>query len=227
LLRILARYHRYRVRGLDHIPRQGPAIIAVSHSLITYDVALLALRSFNGRGRMLRGLGDRSIFRTPGLRSVAWSLGAVEANRDMAVAMLAQGEVIVIAPGGMREALRPSTARHQVLWQRRKGFVRLALETGAPIILAACPAADDALTIYENRVTKGIYRHMRMPLPVARGVGLSTIPRPVALTHLLSEPLLPPPGRAGEHVEDLIDRWHAAVCARMDTLMAEAADRRL
>ena len=43
VLRALARYHRHRVVGLDDIPER-PFILAVNHSLATYDGLLLFLR---------------------------------------------------------------------------------------------------------------------------------------------------------------------------------------
>ncbi len=35
-LRFLMKYHRYEVVGMDHIPKTGPALIVINHSLATY-----------------------------------------------------------------------------------------------------------------------------------------------------------------------------------------------
>ena len=50
LLQPLSRYHEYRVEGLEHIPAHGRAILAMSHSLATYDSLLLGLTIYERLG---------------------------------------------------------------------------------------------------------------------------------------------------------------------------------
>lgn len=219
----LARYHRHKVYGLEHIPAEGPALIAVNHSLATYDVGLLVLAVLNARGRMMRGLGDRSLFTTPGLRQVATRLGAVDADPDNALRLFDEGELVVVAPGGMREALRTREERYRIQWEDRRGFARLALRAGVPVILAACPRADDLFTAYRNPLTPRIYRRLKLPLPVARGLGPTTLPRPVALSHTLRAPISPPEGPVEANLTD----FHAQLVWEMESLMKQALDRRL
>ena len=78
LLRFLMKYHRYEVKGMDHIPRTGPALIVINHSLATYDSFLLGAAIFLETGRYASGLADRRIFQTPGLSQLFLKLGAVE-----------------------------------------------------------------------------------------------------------------------------------------------------
>jgi len=223
LLEGLARYHRHRVHGLEHVPVQGPALVAVNHSLATYDVGLLVLAVFKHTGRVMRGLGDRSLFTTPGLRDLVPRLGVVDAHPDRARELLDAGEIVVVAPGGMREALRTRRQRYTVRWDDRRGFARLALQAQVPVILGACPRADDVYTAYDNPLTPRIYDRLRLPLPIARGLGLSAIPRPIALTHTLRAPIQPPAGP----VDDELDAFHARLVWEMESLMARALDRRL
>ena len=81
MLEGMARYHRHRVHGLEHVPAEGPALFAVNHSLATYDVGLLVLAVYKRTGRIMRGLGDRSLFTTPGLRDLVPRLRCIEATR--------------------------------------------------------------------------------------------------------------------------------------------------
>ncbi|MEQ1505991.1 MAG: lysophospholipid acyltransferase family protein [Myxococcota bacterium] len=219
-LRALCAYHDHRVYGLDRIP-SGPALIAFHHSLATYDSFLLAIPILDQLGRTLRGLADRLIFRTPGLGALFTGAGFVEGTRDATRRMLQQGELIGLAPGGMREALRPSGARYRFDWTDRRGFVRVAMEAGAPIVLAACPRADDLYTVIGNPVTRRAYAAARVPVPVAFGRLGTAIPRPVPLWHLLSEPLVAdvPPDRVTDRD---VQHHHRRVVARMTTLMAES-----
>lgn len=220
--RSLRLYHRHRVIGMEHVPRSGRVLLVVNHSLATYDIALLVDAIWTATGRIPRGLADHSLFRGVDQGRIVSALGFVEGNPGNGEALLEHGAIAVVAPGGMREALRPSHERYSVLWDRRKGFIRLAMKTGSPIVLAACPDADRVYKIYENRLTKLVYQQARLPLPVFRGWGPTLWPRPVALTHLLSEPLIPP----GDDPTDdaAVDAWHAELTTRMNTLMSTARD---
>ena len=220
LVEWLQDYHRHEVVGLERVPKEGGVLLALNHSLATYDAMLLG-KELIDYGRTPSALGDNLIFKTPGLRRFARKVGIVPASPDHGEELLRRGRLVVVAPGGMREALRPSDERYSLKWDRRKGFVRLALRAQAPIVLAACPDADRLYHVYENDLTKRIYKEFRMPIPLIRGWGLSLIPRPVRLLHLVSEPIPMEPvdeDRFDEQIEDM----HSLVVERMTNLMAEA-----
>lgn len=185
-------YHRHEVHGIENIPAHGPVIVACTHSLATYDIPLLMAAVYEKFQRFPRALIDRAFYRVPGLGSLMEALGCIIGKQEHAQSLLQNGEILYIAPGGMRESLRPSTQRYQILWNRRKGFARLAIETGAPVVLAACPRADDIYTVYETPITKWVYRNFKMPIFIARGVGPTTLPKPIKLDHYLSKPIYPP-----------------------------------
>lgn len=214
-VRFLQKYHRHRVINVEAVPKTGPAIVAINHSLATYDAVMIGAAIYDHTGRVVRPLGDRAIFKTPFLAGYATHLGVVEGSQQAADQALDNGELIIVAPGGMREAMRPSTQAYELCWERRKGFIRLAARKGVPIILAACPRADEIYRVYNNPLTKLIYTKMRMPAPVARGIGLTAIPRPVPLTHWLSDPI-PPPAADNPAA---IDAAHAQIVETMTGLM--------
>lgn len=217
-------YHRHEVIGLNRLPKEGRALVVVNHSLATYDIVLLMTAIYSQLGRLPRPLIDRLFFKIPYLGELASVFGAVKGSPDAAERLLSEDEIVTVAPGGMREALRPSRDRYRILWDKRYGFIRLAMKVKAPIVLAACPKADDLYQIYPSYVTAWAYRSFKIPLFVARGLGFTPLPRPVKLTHILSEPMLPPPWSDDEDVrEERVERFHAQVVARMQTLMQEAA----
>lgn len=221
LLRALRRYHDHRVIGAEHVPAEGPALIATNHSLATYDSFLLALAIFEQNGRIPCGLADDLLFDVPGLRQVAMGLGMVPASPANATRLLAAGRLVYLAPGGMHEALRARDERYRVRWGRRRGFVRLALRTGAPLVLAACPAADDIYTVYPSRLTDAVYRALKLPLPVARGLGPTILPRAVRLTHHVLPPIYPPPWDPRDEAEQ-VRELHQLVLSRMEEAMRAA-----
>lgn len=188
----LRAYHRHEVHGLSNFPKSGPVIVACTHSLATYDITLLMAAIYQKFQRFPRALIDRAFYRVPGLGELMEALGCILGKPEHAKTLLQNGETLYLAPGGMRESLRPYTQRYQIVWNRRKGFARLAIETGAPVVLAACPRADDIYKVYENSMTKWVYKQFKMPVFLARGLGPTAIPKPVKLEHFLSKPIYPP-----------------------------------
>jgi 1-acyl-sn-glycerol-3-phosphate acyltransferase len=222
VIRVLQRYHRHRVVGLDHIPETGPALLVINHSLATYDGMLMSVAVFDHRGRLPIGLGDRLLFRIPGLRRWVQRIGVVVATPENGQQLLEEGHLVVVAPGGMREALRPTRERYETRWDKRRGFVRLAIRAAVPIILVACPAADDIYRVYRSPLARIGYKRWKVPLPVARGLGPTLLPRPVQLTHYIDRPIAPPKMDV-RSLTAQVDSLHEQVQARMRALMTGAA----
>ena len=220
VLKVVRTWHHHELYGAEYIPTTGPAILAFNHSLATYDAFLLGLGIFEKTGRLPQALGDNRIFQIPYLREFAHEIGFVPASPETAQNLLAAGHLVYVAPGGMREALRPSSQRYSVLWAKRKGFIRLSIKTGAPIVLAACPSADQIFHIYNNPLTKLAYNYLKFPVPLFRGWGLSFLPRPVKLIHRIAPPLFPP--SAEDNNESVVETFHAQVIESMNALMNQA-----
>ena len=221
LLRRLAKYHRYEALGFEHIPKQGPALVVFHHSLATYDSFLLGVFILDRLGRRFQGLADNLVFRTPGLGHLFTEMGFVPGTREKTIEMLQRGEIIGLAPGGMREGLRGRRRKYRIDWRGRFGFVWTSMLAGAPIILAACPRSDDIYDVYDNPITPWLYRRCHLPLPLFRGRWSTPIPRPVKLHHLISEPIYPPvPPEQVERAD--VERHQAYLVERMDALMAES-----
>ena len=219
LLRPLQIYHRYEVTGLEHVPREGGCLLVCHHSAATYDGFLLGLILWEKTGRLGRGLGDDRIFQTPGLSDFARQIGLVPASPTAGQELLAQGELVGVAPGGMWEALRPREQRYQVRWEQRRGFCRLALRAQVPMLLAACPRADDLYEIYGNPITDALYQRLHLPLPLMKGLGPTLLPRPEKLVHHLA-PLIHPPPHDPDAEEAQVDALHAQATAVMQGLLA-------
>ncbi len=215
------KYHQHKVIGIEHIPNNRSAIVAVNHSLATYDITLLMTAMYTERGILPRPLVDRLFFKVPLVGPIAANFfGAVQGSQESAEQLLTDGEVITVAPGGMREALRPSREKYQINWDHRIGFCRLAMKTQTPIILAACPKADDLYDVYPSHLTAWFYKTYKIPVFLARGLGFTPIPRPVRLTHFCSEPLYPPKWSDDEKQrEKSLSSFHKKLVQEMEKLM--------
>jgi 1-acyl-sn-glycerol-3-phosphate acyltransferase len=192
LLAPMRRYHDHRVEGLDHIPEDGPALLVLHHTLATYDGLMFGMAMYDRIGRLPTALGDDMIFKMPGLKDLAWKSGIRPASPKAGYALLKEGHLLFVSPGGMWESLRPSDEARTVRWENRKGFCRLALRAQVPIILIACPAGDDIYSVRKSRITDAIYKQFKVPVPFVRGRGRTMLPRRVKLTHYVAPPLVPP-----------------------------------
>ena len=188
----MRRYHRHDVVGLENIPKTGPALLVFHHSLATYDGFMFAMAAYEHTGRLPNALGDDLIFKTPLLAELAWKSGIRPASPKAGYQLLKEGRLLYVSPGGMWESLRPTDEARQVRWNGRMGFCRLALRAQVPLIMIACPSADDIYTVQKSRLTDMMYKHFRLPMPRAKGRRGTPIPRPIQLTHYVSEPLIPP-----------------------------------
>ena len=222
LMRFLREYHQYEVVGGEHVPRSGPALVASTHSLATYENLMLGSLSLEGLGRRPYIVGDDLMFKLPWLGAKLREVGMIPRDRASAVELLRQGEIVGLGPGGMREALRSSDDKYRFDWAGRLGFVWVSMMSGAPIIVGACPTADDIYTVYRNPLTPWLYKRFKLPLPLFRGRGPTPLPRPVKIVHYISEPI-PPPAIAPEDVsEEDVVRHHERVSERMRELVDEA-----
>ena len=220
---LLRAYHRHEVYGLNHIPKSGPAIIAVNHSLATYDTLLLWVAVYHEHDRMIRALVDRLFFKIPYLSELMTHFGTYEGSPQAAKRLLSEGHLVCVAPGGMKEALKPTPAqRYQIDWDQRRGFAKLAVENQVPVILAACPKADDLYSVAPSKITSFVYEKFRIPLFFAKGFGLTPIPRPVKLIHTLSERIYPPLIVKTDDLDAATMEFHEILTKRMKSLMQEA-----
>lgn len=220
VLDVLRLYHRHSVEGLEHVPSKGRALLVVNHSLATYDITLLWAAIHDQKARFVRGLADRLFFKIPGIGPIVESLGAAEGSQANAERLLLQDHIVCVAPGGMREALRPSSEKYRIDWERRTGFVKLAIATQSPIILAACPKADDLFDVYPSALTRWAYSKLKIPVFFARGIGPTPVPRPIKLVHYLSRPIHPPPIGPDGITDAMIRAFHLKLSRKMKQLMA-------
>ena len=222
LIRGLRAYHRHEVKGLENIPKRKAAIVAHTHSLATYDMLLLMSAVFEATSRFPRSLIDRLFYKVPGVGSLMEALGSVCGDQENARSLLSNGELLFLAPGGMQESLRPRERKYKIYWQKRKGFARLAIETGSPVILAACPDADNIYDVYDNKITRMMYQKLKIPFFFARGLGPTALPKPVKLVHVLSEPIYPPLAPHPGTTEKLVDDFHQRLTREMEKLIRRA-----
>src|SRR4051794_20050894 len=132
----LGTYFRSEVRGLDNIPAEGPSLLVGNHSggILIADTFVFASGFYAhfGPDRRFHQLAHDVAARFPATGISRW--GTVAASHDNARRAFDLGAPVLVYPGGDRETFRPSWESDQVDFGGRKGFVRLALERGVPIV---------------------------------------------------------------------------------------------
>jgi 1-acyl-sn-glycerol-3-phosphate acyltransferase len=130
-------YFRAEVRGLHNIPADGPVLLVGNHSggNVTPDthVFTLAFNTYFGVERRFYQLAHNLVLAMPGL-SLLRKFGTVAASQENAQKALDSGAALLVYPGGDYEVHRPSWEANKVDFNGRKGYVRLALEKGVPIV---------------------------------------------------------------------------------------------
>src|SRR5690606_15707306 len=123
---------RIRVEGLDHVPRQGPAILRPNHTSVIDSFLMPSVLprriTFVGKSEYLDDWKTRYLF--PALGMIPIDRRGGDASRralEAATRVLERGELFGIYPEGTR-------SRDGRLHKGHTGAARLALRTGAPLV---------------------------------------------------------------------------------------------
>ena len=130
-------YFGAEVRGMDRVP-QSPTLLIGNHSggIITPDTSAVYAAWYRARGfeDPLMGLAFDGIYAVPGWRELMRKIGQMPASMDNAQAALGDGCSVLLYPGGAYEVFRPWKDRNRITFKGRKGFIRLALQAGVPVV---------------------------------------------------------------------------------------------
>jgi 1-acyl-sn-glycerol-3-phosphate acyltransferase len=202
--------------GIEHVPRQGAALLAGNHTIYgLLDIPMFALEVFEKTGRAPRGLADHNHFALPIWRDLLRRIGAVRGTRENCARLFEAGELVMVFPGGGREVFKRKGEKYRLVWKERVGFARLAIQHGVPIVPFASVGveemfeivadADDLLASPLGALLRALgvteqpwFRHGEILPPLARGTGPAGLPRLERQYFLFGEPI-PTARYAGRH----------------------------
>jgi 1-acyl-sn-glycerol-3-phosphate acyltransferase len=140
----------------------------------------------------IRTLAATVIFRLPLVREFALWTGCIDASRAVASKALRAGRSILVLPGGEAEQIRTVHGKEKVYLQRRKGFIKIALRHGVPIVPVYVFGASD----YYHTVFLGyglrlwLMKQTGICFTLAFGLyGSILCPMPVGTTIVFGKPL--------------------------------------
>jgi 1-acyl-sn-glycerol-3-phosphate acyltransferase len=239
---LFSAWFKPEVRGLEHVP-EGPALYVANHNggFMTPDTWIFgaALALERGVEHVPYVLGHQVVMEAPLLNQVLTRLGGVEAKPGNAHRLLERGHKVLVYPGGDLEAFRPSHERHRVVFGPRRGYVRLALSEGVPIVpVVASGSHEGWLVLSDGRWlarTLRTHRWLRtdvLPLTLSLPWGLSLgappyLPWP---TRILVE-VLPPitftrRGAEAAADDDYVEACHRVVVEAMQAALGRLARER-
>ncbi len=182
VFKLLRLYSRLEVTGLEHIGDQG-AILAANHTgWLGLDYAYAALSIYDARKRIPRGMAHPTWFKRKGINTVARRLGLFEADKQTMRQIVERGELVLLFPEGERGAFKSERERY-VLQPFARGYVRVAMASGVPIIPVAIIGGEEA-----NPSSGSIDSYERL-LDLALPMPQNLFPRPVKWRISFLEPI--------------------------------------
>jgi 1-acyl-sn-glycerol-3-phosphate acyltransferase len=181
-------YYRAEVRGLEHFPENGGALVVSNHSggMFTPDVWIFnpAFYKKFGYTRPVYILAHWAVLKGP-TGDVLRRLGVIGANRENASKALRSGAVVLVFPGGDYDSYRPTFSANVIDFGGRTGYVKSAVAAGVPIVPVVSIGAQETQLFLTrgNTVARliGLKRLLRTEiLPVSFGFpfGLSVVVPP-------------------------------------------------
>ncbi|NXN88359.1 MOGT2 acyltransferase, partial [Bombycilla garrulus] len=173
-------------------------------------------------------------FRIPFFRDYAMSGGLVSSDKESASYVLQKpegGNLLAIIVGGAQEALDARPGSFTLLLKNRKGFVRLAIQHGTPLVPAFSFGENDLFDQVNNprgswlrRIQHRLQQIMGISLPLfhARGIfqyNLGLIPYRRPICTVVGKPI--PVQRKDRPSEEEVDQVHQKYLNELSKLFEE------
>jgi 1-acyl-sn-glycerol-3-phosphate acyltransferase len=202
------RWWRVEVRGLEHVPDEGAALVVGNHAgTLPFDAMMvqLALLDEHPAHRSLRVLAADLAFNLPVIAPLARKSGNTLACAEDAERLLRAGELVGVFPEGYKGLGKPWRDRYRLQRFGRGGFVGVALRTGAPIVPVGVVGSEEIYPMLLNlrRVARLLgfpYFPVTPTFPALGPLGAIPLPSkwviefcpPIPTAHLGQEAMLDP-----------------------------------
>ena len=231
------RWFRWEVHGLESFPPDGGVLTVSNHSggILTLDTLIFSTAFYDrfGYGRPVLTLGHDALFTGP-IGNWMSRIGLIHADRSVATDAMQSGAVVLVFPGGIYDAYRPTFQENVIDFKGRTGYVTTALAAHAPIVPVVSIGGQQSQLF----LTRGAWLARRLglnrlrsdilPITVGFPFGLSAIvPVNIPLPTKIVTRVLPPIDIVAEFGEDPdIAEVDAHVRSVMQTALKELARRR-
>ena len=145
LLWLYKRYFRVQVHGIEKVPSEGRVLLVSNHSgQLPFDGAMIEVAFLLDRDppRAVRALMDTWVPTLPFVSTFMARCGQVVGTPENCRRLLAADEALLVFPEGTRGLNKLFRDRYK-LQRFGQGFMRLALESGAPVVPVAVVGAEE------------------------------------------------------------------------------------
>jgi len=157
--------------GLAGVPTPAdlggrPVLLVGNHQILGLDLGPLVREFLLERGVVARGLANADAMRrvsNGGGDNTFETFGAVPVTPRNIFKLLQKGEMTLLFPGGMREALHGPGEEYKVLWPERTDFVRVAARFGAVVVPFGGVGAEDSVQVLAR--SEELRERLRSVLP--------------------------------------------------------------
>jgi 1-acyl-sn-glycerol-3-phosphate acyltransferase len=160
------KYFRVTLHGIERVPADGRVLLVANHSgQLPFDAAMIAVALLLEMDppRIVRALVERWVPTLPFIAPFFARLGQVVGTPENCRRLLAAGEAMLVFPEGVRGLTKTFDERYK-LRTFSTGFVRMALEAGAPVLpVGVVGAEEQAPSLVDLK-------------PLARLLGLPALP---------------------------------------------------
>jgi 1-acyl-sn-glycerol-3-phosphate acyltransferase len=139
-------YWRIEVTGIEHIPDYGRTLLVSNHSgQLPWDGAMIMAAVLNEHPaqRLVRNLYANWFPTVPFISAILVKMGQALASVDNGTRLLEQGELVGVFPEGYKGVSKLFRDRYKLARFGRGGFVRMALNTQAPIVPVSVVGAEE------------------------------------------------------------------------------------
>jgi len=222
------RWFRVQPRGLAKVPAGRCLLVANHAGQLPWDGLMIGTALFLEAEppRVVRSMVERFVPATPFVSYLLPRIGQIVGTPENARALLAQEELLLVFPEGVRGLNKTWRERYR-LQEFGRGFMRLAIETSTPIVPVAVIGSEEQTPSFYN--ARALGRLLGLPAfpitpthPLLPGIGL--LPYPSRYQLLFGDPMH---FKGDPHDEDeVIDKRIALIRVSLQTLIAEGRARR-
>jgi 1-acyl-sn-glycerol-3-phosphate acyltransferase len=183
-------YFRAEAFGIENVPASGRLILVSNHSgQLPFDGLVIGSACFlePPQPRLVRAMVEFFVPTVPFASYLFSRWGQITGTPENCRRLLSAEEAVLVFPEGARGISKPFSKRYQ-LADFGKGFMRLALETGAPIVPVAVIGAEEQAPAINLKPLAKLLRTPAFPI-VPYPPFIAPVPLPVKYRLYFGEPM--------------------------------------